>query len=225
MSARATFLGHSAVLLESGEHRVLIDPFLTGNPLAARKAEAMDVTGIVLTHGHADHFGDTEWIAKRCGAPVYAAHEICEFLTERGHDKCEGMNPGGKVETDFGFVALTQAFHSSSYEKEGRYMGMPCGAIVSIGGVVFYHCGDTGLFSDMKLIGEIYRPQVAFVPIGDRYTMGPELASRAAEFIGAKIAIPVHYKTFPALRQEAKGFEPKGVAVRELSPGESIELD
>jgi len=222
MGARATFLGHSCVLLESDGVSLIIDPFLTGNPLAARTPEQIDVQHLVLTHGHGDHVGDSASILKHCGATLYAANEICEFFGAQGVQKLEPMNPGGRVSTDFGFVALTHAFHSSSYE--GRYMGMPCGAVVRIGGITFYHCGDTDLFSDMKLIGEVYKPDVAFIPIGDRFTMGPELASKAAEFIGAKIAVPVHYKTFPLLRQDAKGFEPRGVEVRELAPGESIEL-
>ena len=134
---------------------------------------------------------------------------------------CETIdcNPGGGIDTDWGRVTFTQAFHSSSYE--GRYMGCPCGVILKMGGVTVYHCGDTGLFSDMKMLGEIYKPDIACIPIGDRYTMGPELATRAAEFIGAKVAIPIHYKTFPILAQTADGFTPAGVEVKVLEPGES----
>ena len=119
-------------------------------------------------------------------------------------------------------MAFTQAFHSSSHT--GRYMGQPCGIVLHLGGKTVYHCGDTGLFSDMKLLGEIYKPDIACIPIGDLYTMGPELATRAAEFIGAKIAIPIHYKTFPILKQDASGFEPSGVEVLELAPGASHEF-
>ncbi|MDX1682388.1 MAG: MBL fold metallo-hydrolase, partial [Phycisphaeraceae bacterium] len=122
----------------------------------------------------------------------------------------------------FGSVSFTQAFHSSSYD--GQYMGMPCGLVIEMGGITFYHCGDTGLFSDMKLIGEVYQPDVVAVPVGDRFTMGPELATRAAEMIGAPVAIPIHYKTFPVLRQTIEGFEPEGVDVRELAPGESTDI-
>ena len=119
-------------------------------------------------------------------------------------------------------MAFTQAFHSSSFN--GRYMGQPMGVVVCIGGRTVYHCGDTGLFSDMKLLGEIYRPDVAMVPIGDRFTMGPALATRAAELISAPLVIPVHYKTFGLLRQDAAGFAPRGVEVRELAAGESLKL-
>jgi L-ascorbate metabolism protein UlaG (beta-lactamase superfamily) len=127
-------------------------------------------------------------------------------------------NPGGKVPTAFGWVAFTPAFHSSS--SDGKYAGMPCGLVIHIGGVTVYHCGDTALFGDMKLIGEIYRPDIACIPIGDRYTMGPELATRAAEFIRPRIVIPIHYKTWPALVQDASGLTPQGIEVKEMAPGE-----
>jgi L-ascorbate metabolism protein UlaG (beta-lactamase superfamily) len=130
-----------------------------------------------------------------------------------------GANPGGKVKTDWGWVAFTQAFHSSSHG--GQYMGNPCGVVMNLGGVTLYHCGDTGLFSDMKMIGEIYKPDIACIPIGDLFTMGPELATKAAEWIHPRVAIPIHYKTFPLLVQDASGFRPKGVEVKELAPGEA----
>ena len=129
------------------------------------------------------------------------------------------MNPGGRVKTDFGSVALTQAVHSSSYAD--RYMGMPCGVILEIGGVTLYHCGDTALFSDMKLLGEIYRPDIAMVPIGDRFTMGPELATRAAELIRPQVVIPVHYDTWPPIEQDPAALQPQGVEVKVMKPGES----
>jgi L-ascorbate metabolism protein UlaG (beta-lactamase superfamily) len=120
---------------------------------------------------------------------------------------------------DWGWAAFTQAIHSSSYQ--GRYMGAACGIVISMGGVTVYHCGDTTLFSDMKMLGEIYSPDIACVPMGDRYTMDPELASTAAEWIAPKVAIPIHYRTFPILAQDASGFMPKGVEVKVLEPGES----
>ncbi|MEC9373025.1 MAG: metal-dependent hydrolase, partial [Planctomycetota bacterium] len=139
MGVEILFLGHAGFVLSSGKHTVAIDPFLTGNPVATMKAEEIDCTHIALTHGHADHLGDTVAIAKRTGATVFAAFEITEYLGEQGLEKLEPGNPGGQIKTDFGFIAFTQAFHSSSYE--GRYMGMPCGLIVNIGGVTIYHCG------------------------------------------------------------------------------------
>ncbi len=218
MSITVTFLGHAGFVLDDGAHAVAIDPFLTGNPVATASAEEIRCQSIVLTHGHADHLGDTVAIAKANNATVYAAFEIAEFLGEQGCNTEPG-NPGGKISGDFGWVAFTPAFHSSSYE--GRYMGMPCGVVVNLGGVTVYHCGDTGLFSDMKLIGEIYRPDIAMIPIGDRFTMGPELAAKAAEWIKPKVAVPIHYKTWPLLVPDASGFTPQGVEIKVMEPGES----
>ena len=218
MSIMVTFLGHSGFVLDDGEHAVAIDPFLTGNPVATVNADEIRCQSVVLTHGHADHLGDTVAIAKANGATVYAAFEIAEFLGEQGCNTEPG-NPGGKISGDFGWVAFTQAFHSSSYE--GRYMGMPCGVVVNLGGVTVYHCGDTGLFSDMKLIGEIYRPDIAMIPIGDRFTMGPQLATKAAEWIKPKVAVPIHYKTWPLLAPDASGFTPEGMEIKVMEPGES----
>lgn len=218
MAMEITFLGHSGFLLSDGEKRIAIDPFLSGNPVATMKADEIECDAIVLTHGHADHFGDTVAIAKRTGATVYAAFEICNYLGEHGIENVEPGNPGGKISADFGWVAFTHAFHSSSYE--GRYMGMPCGVVVHLGGATLYHCGDTGLFGDMRLIGELYVPDIACIPIGDRFTMGPEQGKMAAEMIKASVAIPIHYKTWPLLAQDAAKFKPSGVEVKEMQPGE-----
>ena len=214
-----TFLGHAGFLLQAGDHRVAIDPFLTGNPVATMKPAEVRCGHIVLTHGHADHLGDTVAIAKANGATVYAAFEIAEYLGEQGIDKTQPGNPGGKITTDFGWVAFTQAFHSSSYN--GRYMGLPCGVIVNLGDVTVYHCGDTALFGDMKLLGEIYQPDVAFIPVGDRFTMGPQLGKIAAELIKPKLAVPIHYKTWPLLVSVISAFQPAGVEVKTMHPGET----
>lgn len=222
MGLSITFLGQSGFSLSDGTSRLLIDPFLTGNPVAVTDPGTIECTHIALTHGHGDHMGDTVPIAKRTGATVIAANEIALYLGEQGLKKLEPGNPGGTIRTEFGSVTFTHAFHSSSYE--GRYMGMPCGLVIEMGGVTFYHAGDTGIFSDMKLIGEIYRPLVAALPIGDRFTMGPKLALRAAEMIGPKYAIPIHYNTFPLLVQSADGFTPSGVEVHLMDPGDSWEL-
>jgi len=218
MALEITFLGHAGFLFSDGTHTVVLDPFLTGNPLARHKPEAIECSTVLLTHGHEDHVGDAFEIAKRNQATLIASHEISVWADSEGIASI-GANPGGKVVTDWGWAAFTQAFHSSSHT--GRYMGTACGIVLGIGGVTVYHCGDTGLFSDMRLIGEIYEPDIACIPIGDRYTMGPELATRAAEFIAPKVAIPIHYKTFPILAQEITGFEPRGMEVKVLEPGES----
>ncbi|HXV86509.1 MAG TPA: metal-dependent hydrolase [Gemmatimonadales bacterium] len=219
MSLTLTYLGHSGVLIAGGKHTIALDPFLTGNPLATMKASEIKCTHVAVTHGHGDHLGDTVHIAKANKATVFANWEICEYLGEHGITTEPG-NPGGKIPAPFGWVAFTQAYHSSSYE--GRYMGNPCGVVIRIGNATVYHCGDTGLFGDMQLLGEIYKPDVAFIPVGDRFTMGPELASRAAELIKPHIAVPIHYATFPQLLPDASGFNPKGVDVLVMKPGQSL---
>ena len=218
MSVTITYLGHSGFLLSDGINTIAIDPFLTGNPLARHRPEDIQCQTIALTHGHADHLGDTVAMAKANNATVIGAFEICEYAAEEGIQSVEPANPGGQVKTGFGSVALTQAFHSSSFQ--GRYMGMPCGLVVRIGDLTIYHCGDTALFSDMRLIGEIYRPQIAAIPVGDRFTMGPELGAKAAEFIRPKVAIPIHYETFPLLVSDISTFRPQGIEVKIMKPGE-----
>ncbi len=219
---KITFLGHAGFIFESDGHSLVVDPFLTGNELARHKPAEIKTSHIALTHGHEDHVGDTIDIAKANNATVYGVFELCNVLHEMGVKNIQPGNPGGKIETDFGFIAFTQAFHSSNYK--GKYTGMPTGLIIKMGDTTVYHCGDTALFSDMKLIGEIYKPDIACVPIGDRFTMGPELGTRAAEFIGAKVAIPIHYKTFGLLVQSAEGFKPKGVEVKVMDPGEAFDF-
>lgn len=219
MPLNITFLGHAGFMLKTEDHTLVIDPFLTGNESAKHKPEDITCQTIALTHGHQDHIGDTLEIATANQATVVAPVEVCNYLAEQGVQQVLPCNPGGQLDTDFGFIAYTPAIHSSSYE--GRYMGVACGIVVRINDTTFYHLGDTTVFSDMKMLGEIYQPDIAAVPIGDRYTMGPQLATKATELIAPKIAIPIHYKTFPILKQSADGFSPKHVQVKELQPGES----
>lgn len=214
-----TYLGHSGFVLRDGRHTLVVDPFLTGNPLAVHKPTDIKADFIALTHGHADHVGDTAAIVHANDATLIAPFEVTELLGKKGVKKCEPGNPGGRIVTPFGWIAFTQAFHSSSYE--GQYAGNPCGLVIHLGGVTLYHTGDTALFSDMKLIGEIYRPQVAMIPIGDRFTMGPDLAARAAEMIQPRVAIPVHYNTWPAIAQDPAKFQPRGVEVKAMKPGQT----
>jgi L-ascorbate metabolism protein UlaG (beta-lactamase superfamily) len=219
MSLKITFLGHAGFLLDDGTNVAAIDPFLTGNPVAKHKPEDISCQYILLTHGHSDHIGDTVAIAQANNATVVGAFELTAYLGGQGVAKSEPMNPGGRITTDFGWVALTQAFHSNSFE--GTYLGMPCGVVANIGGVTVYHCGDTCLFGDMKLIGEIYKPDIAFIPAGDRFTMGPELAAKAAEFINPKVAVPIHWGTWPGmLTEDISSFTPQGVEVKILQAGE-----
>ena len=223
MSATIEFLGHATFLIRGGDETVLIDPFLEGNPQASVSAGDVSCTRIVITHGHADHMADAEAIAKRTGATVYASYEICGYLEEKGVEHLEPMNPGGTVKFEGGSVSLVQAFHSSSFE--GRYMGQPCGAIVRLGGKTVYHTGDTALFSDMKMIGERHTPDCLLVCAGDRFTMGPKDAACAAEWIGAPIAVPMHYGTWPLLSDDMDGFTPTGIRTVLMEPGETLELD
>lgn len=219
MGVQVTYLGHSGFLFSEGEHTLAVDPFLTGNPVARHKADEIRCTHVAITHGHEDHVGDAVGIARRNDALCISNWEICNFLGEQGVKRTDPGNPGGRIKTDFGWIAFTHAFHSSSYG--GRYMGMPCGLVIQIGGVTIYHAGDTGLFGDMKLIGELYQPTIACLPVGDRFTMGPELASKAAELVRPKFAIPMHYKTYDILRQDCKEFRPTDVEVVELEPGQT----
>ena len=221
MSLNVTFLGHSGFVFDDGKHRVAVDPFLTGNPVAASIPAEIEVDAIALTNGHADHVGDTVEIAKRCDCPVIAAFELCNILQGKGLEKLEPGNPGGRVYTDFGYVAFTQAFHSSSYE--GQYAGLPCGLVLrfSDAGATVYHTGDTSLFSDMQLIGELAQPDIMCVCMGDRFTMDARLATIATEMVNPRVAIPIHYKTWPLLAQTIDGFEPQDIEVREMQPGQT----
>lgn len=223
--------GHSCVQLTHAGHSIIIDPFFSGNSLAKGKIEDIKVQYVLLTHAHGDHFGDTLEIAKRNNASIIATHEIATYI---GWQDCQvhGMNTGGAFAFDFGKVKLTQAFHSSGLildeQKQIIYMGMPIGYLITMGGKTVYHSGDTALFGDMKMIGELNDIDVAFLPIGDNFTMGPEDALIAAQWIGAKTTIPIHYNTFPLIQQNPDGFieelEKKGLKGKKVNPGEMIEI-
>lgn len=201
---RITYAGHSAVFLELAGAHVAIDPWLEGNPLcphALQNPQKLDV--IALTHGHSDHAGDVLRVQRRTGAQVVATYELAMILIAEGvpAEKIVPMNKGGSVTLDGVTYRLTDAYHSSSFDgKNGTvYAGEACGVIVSTPDHCVYHAGDTSLFSDMKLLGELYGPTIALLPIGDRFTMGPHEAAHAARLIRPQVAIPIHYKTFDLL--------------------------
>ena len=218
MSLQITFLGHSGFLISDGKCTLAIDPFLTGNPVAVHRHEDIACDYVCLTHGHEDHFGDTLQITGANDATVIANFEICAYCESQGVRKTEPGNPGGRIYTPFGYVAFTPAIHSSSYQ--GQYMGVAAGLVISIGDHKIYHAGDTALFSDMKLIGEVVKPDIAMLPCGDRFTMGPKLARMAAEMIKPKYAIPVHHSTWPLLTSDLAEFHPAGVEVKHMAPGD-----
>jgi L-ascorbate metabolism protein UlaG (beta-lactamase superfamily) len=198
------FLGHACFELSDGDTRVLIDPWLTGNPKAAIAADDLNPTAIVLTHGHEDHFGDTVEIAKRSGAPVVAIVEIARELSGDGIDAAD-LNMGGSATYDWGWVRLVPAWHTSTTPKGTATV--PAGAVISLGGVTVYHLGDTCAFSDMRLIGKRSPVDVALMCVGGHFTMDRTEAVEAAEFIGAKTVIPCHYDTFPAIETDVEAFK------------------
>lgn len=225
-----TYIGHSAFHLTDGDHSVLVDPFITGNPTATVEASDFSPDTILLTHAHNDHVGDTVAIAKRAASHVVALFEIANWLGTRGVEKTTGGNMGGTIRFDGGTVKFTPAWHTSSYQDEDGVHAItpPAGLVVRFGGKTIYFAGDTCLFSDMKLIGE-EGLDVAVIPIGDAFTMGPIDAQRAVEFLNPKIVIPCHYNTFPPIRQDACLFEREteertGARVEVLQPGTTLDL-
>jgi L-ascorbate metabolism protein UlaG (beta-lactamase superfamily) len=225
---KLTYFGHSTFLLETSAHRILFDPFFEQNPLSRTKAKDILCDFIVVSHGHDDHCADAVKIAQRTGATIIANYEIAEFFAKQGA-KTHGMNPGGAHEFPFGRVKLTLAFHTSSTEVDGanRYMGVACGLLVSTEGYNFYHAGDTALFSDMKLIGAA-KLDVAMLPIGDNFTMGPDDALLAMRFLKPKLTIPMHYNTWPIIAQNpgdfAKRAKRQKQQVEVISPGDVLDF-
>ena len=226
---KITWLGHAAFLLE-GRDRVLIDPFLTGNPKASTGQDKVECDVICVTHGHADHLGDAVEIARRTGATVASIVEMSMYI-ERCDVKSVGFNLGGTAKVGNTEMTMVPAFHSSSIGAPG----LEFSAAMAVGLVVdtekpVYHAGDTCVFGDMKLIGELYRPEVALVPIGGFFTMDPRQAALATSLIEPKIVVPMHYGTWEPIDQDPKEFErlvkesSSSAEVVILEPGESLEV-
>jgi L-ascorbate metabolism protein UlaG (beta-lactamase superfamily) len=199
-----SYLGHSAFTVEGDKGRIVIDPFLTGNPLARTKPDDIDVDFVLLTHGHGDHMGDGIDIARANNATIIAPNELAIFCSNKGAE-CHPMHIGGAHEFPFGRGKLTIAHHGSM-APDGTYTGNPCGFLITMDGKTLYHPGDTGLFYDMKLIGEMTPIDVAMLPIGDNFTMGIEDAVKATEFLNPGIVIPMHYKTFEIIDVDPQEF-------------------
>lgn len=204
---KLTYLSHSGFALDDGKYKVLIDPFLTGNPNAPVHVDNISADFIILTHAHGDHIGDGFSIAKKHDATIIAVNELANYATENGA-KAHNMHIGGGWDFPFGRVKFTIAHHGSSTD-DGRYMGEPAGVVLKIGGRTLYHTGDTGLFLDMKLIGELDKIDIMFAPIGDNFTMGIDDAVKAVEFACPELVIPIHYNTFPVIQADPAEFKSK----------------
>jgi L-ascorbate metabolism protein UlaG (beta-lactamase superfamily) len=230
MTVQLTWYGHSAFKLESGEHSVLIDPFISGNPSATVDVADVNANTILLTHAHNDHVGDTVEIAKRNNSTVISTFELANFIGSQGVENTIGGNHGGTIEFPGGSVKFVPAWHTSSYSTPDGVVapGVPAGLVVRFGGKTIYFAGDTCLFLDMQLIGE-EGLDVAVLPIGDTFTMGPKDAARAAGFLKAPKVIPCHYDTFPPIAQDTGAFgkllaESSGAALIVPNRGERVEL-
>jgi len=227
MTTTVRFLGHAAIEVQTAGKLLLVDPFLKGNPLAAITPESVKPDFILVSHGHSDHMGDAVSIARRSGATVISNAEIAGWLSKQGI-KTHAQHIGGGFHYPFGYLKLTHAEHGSGL-PDGSYGGNPCGfLLVTTDNRKIYLAGDTGLFGDMKLIGE-EGIDLAFLPIGDNYTMGPDDALHAVKLMAPKMVVPIHYNTFDLIRQDPQQWAERVQAetstrVKVLQPGESIEI-
>jgi len=225
------FHGHSCVEITYEGHRLIIDPFITGNPSATVAKEDIKVDYVIITHGHNDHIGDAVDILKANDATLITTYELASYMATKGV-KVHPMAIGGGYNFPFGRVKWTLAFHGAGEMLEGEnqltFLGLPAGVILTLGDKTIYHAGDTGLFGDMKLLGELHSIDLAFLPIGDNFTMGPDDAVLAAKFLRAKEVVPIHYNTFPIINQDGAAFvkklEAEGIKGRILAPGDQFTI-
>ncbi|MBN2216222.1 MAG: metal-dependent hydrolase [Pirellulales bacterium] len=227
MPTTLTWLGHGTWLIQNGAHRALLDPFLTDSPTAPVTADQIETDLILISHGHSDHVADAATIAVRTGATIIANYEICEWLGRQGIEKTHAMNLGGTCRRPLGAIKMTLAHHSSML-PDGSYGGNPCGYLLGLPeGNVYFAC-DTALFYDMKLIGESGL-ELAVLPIGDNFTMGPDDAVRAVQLLKPRRVVPVHVNTWPIIEQDVHAWANRVRAVTAaepvvLAPGESLTL-
>lgn len=227
---KITYLSHSCFLIEGGGSRLIIDPFLRGNPNAPITPEEVEVDFVLVTHGHPDHLGDAVEISGRNQAMIIAPFELGLFCERQGAEKVHTMHIGGSFDFSFGSVKLTPALHGSGFpDAQGMiYTGNPCGFLIGMEKKTIYHAGDTGLSVEMKLIGEFNTIDVALLPIGGNYTMGEEDALHAARFLKTGMVIPMHFGTFPVLTENSDTFQRRaesvGITARSLVFGETMEV-
>lgn len=226
MATEINYIGHSAFFIERENCGILIDPFISGNPLAKFETNERNITDIFVTHGHADHLGDAISISKSKQTPITAVFELANYCSEKGAS-VNSINLGAKLSYTWGNARFLPAFHSSS-TPDGKYAGMPASILFDINGKKIYHAGDTSLNSEMKVIGEVYAPEIALLPVGSTYTMDIDEAVIAAKWLKTSKVIPMHYNTFDAIKVNIEEFKQKlsaqGIECIILKPGESIKL-
>ena len=228
MTTKFTWYGHATLGLETDRYKLVIDPFFSGNPAATISADEVAADFLLVSHGHGDHIGDAVAIAKRTGAMIISNHEIVNWFAKQGMEETHGQHLGGGHKHPFGYLKLTLALHGSML-PDGSNGGNPCGFLLTTNdGKKIYMAQDTGLFGDMKLIGE-EGLDLAVIPIGDNYTMGPDDALRAVKMLEPKVVVPIHYNTWPLLAQDANAWKERveketKTKVAVLKPGESYSV-